>query len=188
MGDPLRPHCAHAALAEGDKLFITSFYNGSLLLHVEADKAPIIWKSKSKGNMDSVNPEKTVDLHSIMATPVIKDGYIYGVDSYGEFRCLKLDTGERIWSTYQPVTGKSDRWGNAFITENEGRYILFNEKGELVIAKLTPEKYEENSRMKILEPTNVMAGRPVVWTHPAFANKNMYVRNDKEIVCVSLAK
>ena len=39
----------------------------------------------------------------------------------------------------------------------------------------------------ILEPTGSAAGRTIVWSHPAFANKSMYVRNDKEIVCVSLA-
>ena len=132
-------------------------------------------------------PDKTVDLHSIMPTPVIKDGHIYGVCSYGEFRCLKLD-GQRVWATHQPTTGKSTRWGNAFIVENGDRYFLFNEQGDLIICQLSPEKYTEISRMKLLEPTNVMAGRPVVWMFPAFANKKCYARNDKEIVCVSLAK
>jgi hypothetical protein len=27
----------------------------------------------------------------------------------------------------------------------------------------------------------------VLWSHPAFANKCMYLRNDKEIICVNLA-
>ena len=68
------------------------------------------------------------------------------------------------------------------------RFILFNEKGELIIAQLTPKGYEEVSRTKVLEPTNHMArGRMVVWMHPAFANQCVYARNDKEIVCVSLA-
>jgi outer membrane protein assembly factor BamB len=26
-----------------------------------------------------------------------------------------------------------------------------------------------------------------VWSHPAFANQCVYMRNDKEMVCVSLA-
>ena len=91
--------------------------------------------------------------------------------------------------TYEPITGKSDRWGNVFITPHEDRYFLFNEKGELIIAKLSPEKYTEISRAKILEPTNKMAlGRPVVWSHPAYANQTMYVRNDKELLAVSLKK
>jgi hypothetical protein len=64
---------------------------------------------------------------------------------------------------------------------------MFNEHGELITAKLTPEGYDEISRTKILEPTNNLAGRPVVWMHPAFANRCIYARNDKEIICVSLA-
>ena len=99
-------------------------------------------------------------------------------------------TGERKWQTYQPITGKSTRWGNVFtvqLGEGSDRYILFNELGDLIIARLTPQKYEEISRAHILEPTDPMPGRRVVWSHPAFANKSIYARNDKEIVCVSLA-
>jgi hypothetical protein len=71
--------------------------------------------------------------------------------------------------------------------KNGDRYFIFGENGDLVIAKLTPEKYEEVSRAKLLETTNEAFGRPVVWSHPAFANKCVYARNDKEIVCYSLA-
>ncbi|MCE9531276.1 MAG: PQQ-like beta-propeller repeat protein [Planctomycetes bacterium] len=173
---------------DGDRLFLSAFYNGSIFLKVEADKATIIWKSKKPVE----KPEQTEELHSLMVTPFLKDGHIYGVCSYGELRCLKLETGERLWMTHEPVAGVSARWANAFIIPHEDRYFLFNEKGELLICKLSPEKFEEVSRMKILEPTNTMTRRAkgvgVVWMHPAFANKNCYARNDKEIVCVSLAK
>ena len=62
------------------------------------------------------------------------------------------------------------------------------EKGELIIAKLTPKGYEEIDRAAIVAPTNKDAGRKTVWVHPAFAGKKMYVRNDLELVCVDLAK
>lgn len=174
-------------LIDGNKLFMSGFYNGSMLLQIDGEKPAVIWKSTSKGTQDSVMPDKTVDLHSIMPTPIIKDNHIYGVCSYGELRCLKL-SGERVWATHEPTTGKSTRWGNAFLIEHGERCFLFNESGDLITCKLSPEKYTEMSRMKLIEPTNGMAGRPVVWMHPAFANKNIYARNDKEIVCVSLAK
>ena len=34
---------------------------------------------------------------------------------------------------------------------------------------------------------SIEPGRAVVWSHPAFANRCVYARNDKEIACVSLA-
>src|SRR5262249_24256758 len=169
----------------GDLLFVTSFYSGPLMLRFEskASKPVVLWKGKSQ----SEQPDRTDGLHSIMPTPFLKDGYVYGVCSYGQLRCLKAETGERIWETLAATGGQQERWGNAFLTEQGDRFFLFNEKGDLIIARLSPRGYEEIDRAHILEPTNHMAGRPVVWSHPAFANRSMYVRNDKEIVCVALA-
>jgi outer membrane protein assembly factor BamB len=151
------------------------------MLRVDTDQPAMIWQSKKVSEMD------TDGLHSVMATPLLEDGFIYSPCSYGQFRCLKTDTGERLWETFEPTTGKSMRWGNAFIVKNGDRCFLFSETGDLIIAKLTPAKYQEISRAHLLDATNRDPGRPVVWSHPAFANKSVYARNDKEIVAVSLA-
>jgi len=178
-----------ARLVNGKLLFLTSFYNGSLLLDISGESLTVVWKSKSKGGQAAVMPGNTVDLHSIMPAPLIKDDHIFGVCSYGELRCLELMTGKRLWETHAATSGKSARWGNAFLIPHQERVFLFNEKGELIIAKLSPKGYEEIDRAKILEPTNPYAqGRTIVWSHPAFANRTMYARNDKEIVAVSLKK
>lgn len=170
-------------------LFVTAFYNGPLMLEVTNQGKPsakVAWKGKST----SEQPSRTDGLHAIMCTPWIQGDHIYGVCSYGELRCLEARTGKRLWSTLKATTvdGRPTRWANAFIIPHEDRYFLFNERGELIIARLTPQGYEEIDRAKILEPTLVTAGREYVWTHPAFANRCMLARNDKELVCVSLAK
>jgi outer membrane protein assembly factor BamB len=166
----------------GDLLFLTSFYNGSLLLRVESGPPTVVWQSKK------VSEKDTDGLHSVMATPLIEDGYIYSPCSYGQFRCLKLETGERLWETFAPTSGQSERWGHAFIVKHADRSFIFSERGDLIIAKLSPEKYEEISRAHLLDPVNRDPGRLVVWSHPAFANRSVYARNDSELVCVSLAE
>jgi outer membrane protein assembly factor BamB len=166
----------------GDRLFLTSFYSGSLMLRIQSGATPeVLWQTAKASEKD------TEMLHSVMSTPVVLADHIYGSCSYGEFRCLKTGTGERVWETFAPTTGKSERWGNAFIVAQGERYFLFNEQGDLLIARLTPERYEEVSRVRLIEPNNYDARRPVVWSHPAFANRSIYVRNDAEIVCASLA-
>ena len=166
----------------GDLLFLTSFYNGSLLLRVDSDQPSVIWQSRK------VNEKDTDGLHCVMATPLIEKDYIYSPCSYGQFRCLQLDTGERLWETFAPTTGKSERWGNVFIVKQGDRSFLFSEKGDLIIARLSPQKYEELSRAHLIDPVNRDPGHPVVWSHPAFANRCVFARNDKEIVCASLAE
>jgi outer membrane protein assembly factor BamB len=183
-----------------DGLFVTSFYNGSMLLKVGADKADVVWKSKARGEL----PSLTTDLSSIMATPVIDGAHVYGVCSHGELRCVEVGTGKRVWETMAATRGArtpkkladkeepdlSERWSNAFLVRNAGRYFLFNEQGDLIVAKLSPGGYEEVGRAHLLDPTNKDAGRGrlVAWTHPAFADKCVFARNDKELVCYSLAK
>lgn len=167
----------------GNLLLVSSFYNGSMLMRLASDepKAQLVWKGASDSEM------KTDGLHCVIGTPVLEEGYLYGVCSYGQLRCLKLDTGERVWETFAPVTGKSTRWGTSFMVKNGGRYFFWNELGDLIIAKLSPSGYEEISRAHLLEPTNRDAGRMVVWSHPAFANQSMFARNDKELIRVDVA-
>jgi outer membrane protein assembly factor BamB len=183
------------------RLFVTSFYNGAMMLKLSTDRpgAEVLWK----GKVDSERPDRTDTLNSIMPTPVLKDGHVYGVCSYGELRCLNADTGARVWMSMEATRAKeggrmvpstpgpdlkSERWSNAFLVPHGDRYFLFNEKGDLIIARLSPRGYEEVDRAKVIDPDNRMPGRPVVWSHPAFAHRRVYVRNDHEIVCVSLEK
>ena len=169
---------------EGNLLFISAFYDGSLLLKLDAAKPGVtqVWKRHGE------NERITDALHCLISTPVIEGDYIYGVCAYGELRCLDLKTGDRVWSTFAPTSGESARWGTAFLVKQDDRYFLFSEKGDLIIANLSPKGYQELSRAHLLEPTGPSQRREVVWTHPAFANRNVYVRNDREIVSASLAE
>jgi len=167
----------------GDRLFLSCFYNGSLMLRFERGKdAPTVqWRTAKMSERD------TAHLNCTMNTPFIDEGHIYGACSYGQYRCLRADTGERLWETFAPTSGKSERWGNAFTVKQGNRFFLLSERGELIIAKLSPQGYQEISRAPLLEPDNHDPGRPVVWSHPAFANRRIYARNDHELVCVDLS-
>jgi len=125
------------------------------------------------------------------STPLIDGGVIYGNDcQVGNLRGVELATGKRLWETFEPTTGgeRRESHGTVFLTKNADRYFLFSETGDLIIARLSAKGYDEISRAHILERTHEAFGRSVVWSHPAYANQCAYVRNDKEIVCVSLAK
>lgn len=170
----------------GDLLLVTTFYNGPLMMRLAPDgpSATVAWRGNSE------NERQTDRLHAVMCTPFLEDGHIYGVCSYGQLRCLRADTGERIWSTLKATTrdGAEVRWGNAFIVKHADRFFLANELGELIIARLTPAGYDEIGRAQLIEPTNPDPRRTVVWSHPAFANRRVYARNDREIICASLAQ
>jgi outer membrane protein assembly factor BamB len=168
----------------GNRLLVSEYYAGSLLLELQSDPPGFreLWRSIKD------DPKHEKSLNSLMTTPFVDSGYVYGVTGDGEMRCLELETNKLQWSDHRALGEKAAEFATCFIIKNGDRFFLFNDQGELIIAKLSPAGYEEISRAKILEPTGAARGRAVVWTYPAFANGCMIVRNDKEIVCVNLNK
>ena len=165
----------------GNRLFVASFYNGPRMLEVADDglSAKIVWSGKSDSEI------RTDGVHPIMCTPWFDGKNIFSVCSYGQLRGLDAATGERLWET-QAATGQG-RWWNAFLIPHEDRFFIHNEQGELIIARLSADGYEELSRGLLVEPTRPVQRRMTIWSHPAFAMKSVFARNDRELVRVSLA-
>jgi outer membrane protein assembly factor BamB len=169
----------------GPYLLVSSFYNGSMLLELSGRRAAVLWKGKSRSEID------TDGLHAVVNTPVIDGHYIFGICSYGQFRCLNLKTGQRVWETLE-VTKEKARWASGFIVRHGDRYFINNDRGELIIAKLSAQGYQEISRTHLIKPTSNSGNRrelgAVNWTHPAYANRHIITRNDEEIISVSLGR
>jgi outer membrane protein assembly factor BamB len=166
----------------GDELYLTAYPNISMMLRLAADHSTVtvVWKQ--------TEPKKGI--HSVFSSPQLQDGYIYGITNGGFIRCLNAATGEQLWSSLQAHGPRPSASAECFLIKNGDRYFVVNEHGDLIIARLTPKGYEEVSRAHLLNPTSAGASnafnRDVLWSHPAFANKCVYMRNDKEITCASL--
>ncbi|MEZ6055578.1 MAG: PQQ-binding-like beta-propeller repeat protein [Planctomycetaceae bacterium] len=175
----------------GMSIMVPRYFNGALFasgignvgklfrLGTDRPSAEIVWAGDVKSAVYCAN-----------STPVIHEGIIYGCDCRsGALVAVEMKDGQRLWESFAPTTGERRAGhGTAFLVRHEDRYFLFSETGELILAKLSREGYVEISRARLLEPTNEAFNRPVVWTHPAFADKSVFARNDKELVRASLAK
>jgi outer membrane protein assembly factor BamB len=170
------PRCA------GDRVFVTNFYHGSLMLKLDSRKpaATVLWQGKSN------NPGRPDGLHGVMATPVFKGGCVYGVGGYGELCCVDADTGKLLWKTYQ-ATARGE-CANAFLVPQGDRFVLYNDQGDLILARMSRAGYKEIDRAHLLEPDREARGRKAAWSHPAFAHRCVFARNSQQIVCVSLAE
>jgi len=181
--EPTRMVIGIATPVVGDqRLFVSSFYDGSLMLRLKKDELGVekIWRRLGP------DEKQTDSLHSIISTPLLLGEYVYGVDSYGELRCLEAETGDRVWEDLSAVP--KARWATIHMVRHGERVWMFNERGELIIARLSPEGFKELSRAKLIDPTEAQLRRRdgVCWAHPAFADRHVFARNDKELVCASL--
>ncbi|MFN3190933.1 MAG: PQQ-binding-like beta-propeller repeat protein [Aureliella sp.] len=175
----------------GNKLLVSSFYSGSMLVELDSQHptAKKLWHVQGSGEM----PDKTKGLHCVITTPIIEGEHFYGTCSYGEMRGLTLEDSARVWENKELT--RQGRWGSAFFIKHLDRYFLFNDVGELLLTRFTPDGPELIDRTQLIEPDTESGWGPrrfansiVNWCHPAFANRHVIVRNDHEIIRASLAK
>ena len=179
------------AVHSGRYLFFTSQYGGARMLLLDEDRpaAEVLWEGVGESDPDYGFDFNT--LNSVISTPLIHGDHVYGVDGHGVLRCLEAATGRRLWET-EALIGESTNWATAFFVRNGDRYFVNTDTGDLVIARFSPDGYDEVSRTPLIEPTHPyvrrrLSGRAVNWSHPAYANRHVVVRNDREIVRLSLA-
>jgi outer membrane protein assembly factor BamB len=190
---PLQPEYGMSIMSprqDGDLLYAAGIGNVGVTLRLDPAKPAVteVWRGKG-------GPRAKDGLYPINMTPFAEKGVVYGADQPGQFRAVELATGKRLWATFRPVLGeeRDDDFnkgasGTAHVVKNGDRFYLFAETGDLVIAKLSPQGYEEVSRAHVLDPTGPAFGRKVAWAPPAFADRCAFLRSDKEVVCVSLAE
>lgn len=167
---PYRTATGCSPVVSGDIVFCTAGYGiGAAACRVSRGasgfEATELWRKKG----DS-------PLASLWSTPVCRDGYLYGMISFKKFakgplKCVDLKTGEVKWE--QPGFGA----GNVILAGDN--LIALADDGEVVLAKASPEGYQELGR------TKAISGK--CWSYPALADGKLFVRSTKEAACLDLA-
>jgi len=157
-------------LAIDGKVFISAGEShGSVLLKL----------TPSAGGFTAAPAWESLGVKSVLRcewqTPVLIDGYLYGFDNVGSagaishFTCIKASTGERMWQQL--------RFGKGNLIAADGKLLMTTMKGELVLAKASPESYQEISRKRVAGTTRQA---------PTLANGLLYMRDGKDIICFNV--
>ncbi len=162
-----------APVAVGGGVFLSSGENhGSVLLSLKprGDKkfdVSEVWSSQGPKSM----------LRNEWQTSIALDGFLYGFDNVGgagpitHLTCLDAKTGERQW--------QQQRFGKGNFIAADGKLFLSTIQGELVVLKANPKKFEELGRKMVVGKTRQA---------PALAGGLLYLRDDREIVCLDVCE
>ena len=133
----------------GDAVFISSGYNrGAALIRPVGGKAEVVWENKAMRNQ--------------MNSSVLWQDHLYGFDE-SSFNCLVAATGAVKWK--QPGLGK------ASLILADGKLVILSEKGKLVVARPSPEKFESLAEAQVL-------GKDRCWVVPTLAHGRIFVKNN----------
>jgi outer membrane protein assembly factor BamB len=165
-------HSAWPLWSEPHLLFAAPFRAGAQLFRLSESgtelKVQTVWNAKALSNdvCSSVLFEKHVygfDLHQLQSSP--------HRGSRGSFKCLEFETGHVAWET--------EDVGQSTVLVADGKLILLNDTGTLILARATPTAFEELVRAKVLDGG-------LCWTPPALCGRKLYVRNPAKMACLYL--
>jgi outer membrane protein assembly factor BamB len=142
----------------GNRLFISSgFDSGAAMLEltVQDGRTTVSEIWRSRG------------MKNYMSSCVLFDGYLYGF-SNTILTCMDFQTGEVRWTQRGFYRGS--------LLAADGKLIIYSERAKLVLAEISPESFNQ------LAVATVLSGK--TWTVPTLSNGRLFVRNDKELVCL----
>jgi outer membrane protein assembly factor BamB len=136
-----------------DKVFLTSGYGcGGALMRVGPGGPKVVWETQALGSQ--------------FTSPVLWKGFLYGVSGNtgrGQVCCVDPATGVARWTRSEA--------GFCALTLADGKLVLMNERGILIVADATDAAFHQRFSGKVLDGT--------CWTPPVVSGGLLYVRNDR---------
>ena len=134
-----------------DRLFTSAYGGKTLGIDVRTRDGKLVaspaWEFKAQGYMTS---------------PVVVGGHAYLLLRSQRALCIDLAAGKEAWTTRESF-GKY--WS---LVANGDRVLALDERGELILFRATPEKFDVLSRRKVSESDT--------WAHLAVAGRTLFVR------------
>lgn len=171
-------HAAAPLYREPDLFIAGPFRSGAKLFRISDPPA----EKSATGELQVKSVWENPKFSNDVASSVLLNGHIYGFDlkdaqsrqnrpSRGEFRCLDFATGKVKWS--------HDKIGQANIIVADGKLILFNDNGELILAEANHERFRELARTTVFQDE-------ICWTPAALHRGRIFLRTHTRAVCLYL--
>ena len=123
-------------------------------------------------------------LLSNTSTPLVQGEFVYSARSSGELVCVNARTGEQLWMTDKVTEPK---FGACYSPNRpaDNAVWLFTDEGNLILARLSGQGYQELGRTMLLQPTSEFFAHKMAWVPPAFANRCVFARSQQNSFAAS---
>ena len=152
----------------GDRLIASTVKFGGVALKLETKDG------KPTAAKDWKNPELTCYFSTPVAVGADQLYMVTGqfglLSASSTLRCVDAATGQERWH--------KDKVGNyhaALLRTGDDKLLMLDDFGNLTLIDPDPKEYKELARSKVCGAT---------WAHPALSDGRVYLRDDKELICV----
>jgi outer membrane protein assembly factor BamB len=147
-------------LVPEDKIFLSASYDyGAVLLRMQA----------ADGTMSVAEVWRSRVMKNHFNSSVLDGNFLYGFDGT-ILKCIEASSGAQQW--------RRRDFGKGSLILADGHLIVLGDDGKLALVEVNSTDYKEKARAQVLE------GK--CWTVPTLAGGKLYIRNEKELVCLDM--
>lgn len=159
-------HALSPVIIGHDRVVVASHSAGMLCIQIarsgENLKASVAWQNRA--------------LKINLSTPTAEKDHLYGFTTGQDYTCIQASDGRVKWS--QPGFGKGVKTDYASTLCDGEKLLVLNEAGTLYLMAADASQYRPLGQSQVCGKT---------WTHPAYANGSLYVRDGKSLQCLRIS-
>lgn len=145
-----------------DRIFISSGYG-------TVSGAAVVQIGETNGQYGAETLWTSDKMENLINSSVLFENHIYGFDG-SILKCMDALTGKEKWRA------RGFERGSLIVADRS--LLVLGERGKIGLVEATPGGFKEVTGVQILD------GK--CWTSPTLANGKLYLRNQKEMVCIDI--
>jgi len=153
----------------------TPIVDGQTVIYTGKGRGAKAVKIEKKGDgFEATELWSNPDLAPQFASPVLRDGMLFGLSDKGNLYCLDAKTGKTAWTD----TTARDRQGFTSIVDGGSCLLALPSNGEMVVFKPDGKQYQEVAKIKVSDTT--------VYAHPVLAGGRVFVKDQESVTMLTV--
>jgi outer membrane protein assembly factor BamB len=153
---------------------ITPVIDGQTLIYTGASRGAVAVKLEMNGDTVTAKPLwNNPDLAPQFASPVLKDGLLYGLSQRGQFYCINAQTGQTAW------TETGGNWGGFGSIVDAGSVLMaLTPQSHLIVFLPSGKEYTQVASIKV--------GDHPAYGYPVVAGKRIFIQDQDSVTLWTL--
>ncbi len=150
----------------GDLVIVASHTLGMVATRIAASDAGLVATEAWVNKKAAMN----------FTSPVVVDGFLYGIGPAKNLVCVDAKTGEIAWEKTGLIQSSGDKAEAGFLVLGQNIGML-TDSGAFVLFAADARGYQESGQAQLCGST---------WCNPAYADGRLFLRDQRELRCVEL--
>jgi outer membrane protein assembly factor BamB len=153
----------------------TPIIDGQTVIYTGKGRGATAVKITKKGDAFEVSEVwSNPDLAPQFASPVLKDGLLFGLSDRGNLYCLDAKTGKTAWTD----TTARDRQGFTSIVDGGSCLVALPSSAEMVVFQPNGTQYQEVAKIKVADTA--------IYAHPVLAGHRVFVKDQDSVAMLAV--